>query len=78
MAGGMVVSDIQLISDKESIPHGYCYIAEYLEPSEYTHTHIFYLHDSFLAPNSNLLTIRIKCLTLSPKPYPDLTLKSKS
>ncbi|XP_029362429.1 multivesicular body subunit 12A [Echeneis naucrates] len=28
---GMVVSDIQLISDKDSIPHGYCYIAEYLE-----------------------------------------------
>lgn len=33
-AGGMVVSDIQLITDKESIPHGYCYIAEHLEPSE--------------------------------------------
>ncbi|TKS68985.1 Multivesicular body subunit 12A ESCRT-I complex subunit MVB12A [Collichthys lucidus] len=32
MAGGMVVSDIQLITDKESIPHGYCYIAEHLEP----------------------------------------------
>lgn len=31
----MVVSDIQLITDKESIPHGYCYIAEHLEPSEY-------------------------------------------
>nr|XP_046263640.1 multivesicular body subunit 12A isoform X2 [Scatophagus argus] len=32
LAGGMVVSDIRLISDKESIPHGYCYIAEHLEP----------------------------------------------
>ncbi|XP_044046756.1 multivesicular body subunit 12A isoform X2 [Siniperca chuatsi] len=32
LAGGMVVSDIQLISDKDSIPHGYCYIAEHLEP----------------------------------------------
>ncbi|CAF87944.1 unnamed protein product, partial [Tetraodon nigroviridis] len=31
-ASGMVVADIQLISDKESIPHGYCYIAEHLEP----------------------------------------------
>lgn len=34
----MVVADIQLISDKESIPHGYCYIAEHLEPSEHRHT----------------------------------------
>ncbi|XP_029989367.1 multivesicular body subunit 12A [Sphaeramia orbicularis] len=32
LSGGMVLSDIQLISDKDSIPHGYCYIAEYLEP----------------------------------------------
>lgn len=32
LTGGMVVSDVQLISDKDSIPHGYCYIAEYLEP----------------------------------------------
>ncbi|XP_029291111.1 multivesicular body subunit 12A [Cottoperca gobio] len=31
MKGGMVVSDIQLISDKDSIPHGYCFIAEHLE-----------------------------------------------
>uniref|UniRef100_UPI0037E8A2CC multivesicular body subunit 12A n=1 Tax=Semicossyphus pulcher TaxID=241346 RepID=UPI0037E8A2CC len=31
LAGGMVLSDIQLISDKDSIPHGYCYIAEHLE-----------------------------------------------
>ncbi|KAM9856672.1 multivesicular body subunit 12A [Aulostomus maculatus] len=31
LTGGMVVSDIQIISDKDSIPHGYCYIAEYLE-----------------------------------------------
>ncbi|XP_051241343.1 multivesicular body subunit 12A isoform X1 [Dicentrarchus labrax] len=32
LAGGMVVSDIQLISDKDSIPHGFSYIAEHLEP----------------------------------------------
>ncbi|KAM4603753.1 multivesicular body subunit 12A isoform 1-T1 [Polymixia lowei] len=32
LSGGMVVSDIQVISDKEAIPHGYCYIAEHLEP----------------------------------------------
>lgn len=32
IAGGMVVSDIQLISEKDSIPHGYCFIAEHLEP----------------------------------------------
>ncbi|XP_072318913.1 multivesicular body subunit 12A [Eucyclogobius newberryi] len=32
LTGGMVVSEIQLISDKDSIPHGYCYIAEHLEP----------------------------------------------
>ncbi|XP_023128148.1 multivesicular body subunit 12A [Amphiprion ocellaris] len=32
LAGGMVVTDIQVISDKDSIPHGYCYIAEHLEP----------------------------------------------
>ncbi|XP_034400293.1 multivesicular body subunit 12A [Cyclopterus lumpus] len=31
LTAGVVVSDIQLISDKESIPHGYCYIAEHLE-----------------------------------------------
>lgn len=37
LTGGMVVSDIQVLSDKDSIPHGYCYIAEHLEPSEYTH-----------------------------------------
>ncbi|KAJ8373182.1 hypothetical protein AAFF_G00270150 [Aldrovandia affinis] len=30
-AGGMVVSDIQVISDKEPIPHGYCFIPEYLD-----------------------------------------------
>ncbi|XP_035262043.1 multivesicular body subunit 12A-like isoform X2 [Anguilla anguilla] len=29
--GGMVVSDMQVISEKESTPHGYCYIPEYLE-----------------------------------------------
>lgn len=32
LAGGMVVSDIQLLSDKEAIPHGHCFIAEHLEP----------------------------------------------
>ncbi|KAM6939786.1 multivesicular body subunit 12A [Xenentodon cancila] len=31
VTGGMVVADIQIITDKESIPHGYCYIAEHLE-----------------------------------------------
>lgn len=31
----MVVADIQLISEKDSIPHGYCYIAEHLDQSEY-------------------------------------------
>ncbi|CAN9510082.1 unnamed protein product [Ophioblennius macclurei] len=32
LSGGMAVSDIQIISEKDSIPHGYCYIAEHLEP----------------------------------------------
>nr|XP_046186991.1 multivesicular body subunit 12A isoform X3 [Oncorhynchus gorbuscha] len=32
MSGGMVVSDVQVISDKETVPHGYCYIPEHLEP----------------------------------------------
>ncbi|KAM6971829.1 multivesicular body subunit 12A [Aplochiton taeniatus] len=32
LSGGMVVSDVQVISDKEAIPHGYCYIPEHLEP----------------------------------------------
>ncbi|KAK7165580.1 hypothetical protein R3I93_005598 [Phoxinus phoxinus] len=32
LSGGMVVADVQLKSDKESIPPGYCYIPEYLEP----------------------------------------------
>ncbi|XP_040002232.1 multivesicular body subunit 12A [Xiphias gladius] len=32
LTGGMVVSDIQLLSDKDAIPHGHCYIAEHLEP----------------------------------------------
>ncbi|XP_061577280.1 multivesicular body subunit 12A [Cololabis saira] len=31
LTGGMVVADIQVITDKDSIPHGYCYIAEHLE-----------------------------------------------
>ncbi|XP_033824487.1 multivesicular body subunit 12A [Periophthalmus magnuspinnatus] len=31
LTGGMVVSDVQIISDKDSIPHGYCYITEHLE-----------------------------------------------
>lgn len=34
LSGGMVVSDVQVISDKEIIPHGYCYIPEYLEHSK--------------------------------------------
>ncbi|XP_066516514.1 multivesicular body subunit 12A [Hoplias malabaricus] len=32
LAGGMVVSDVQVISDKDTIPHGYCYIPEFMEP----------------------------------------------
>lgn len=32
LSGGMVVTDIQLLTDKDSIPHGYCYISEHLEP----------------------------------------------
>ncbi|KAK6301008.1 hypothetical protein J4Q44_G00291060 [Coregonus suidteri] len=32
MSGGMVVSDVQVISEKETVPHGYCYIPEHLEP----------------------------------------------
>ncbi|XP_054634737.1 multivesicular body subunit 12A [Dunckerocampus dactyliophorus] len=32
ISGGMVVADIQLITDKDAIPHGYCFIAEHLEP----------------------------------------------
>ncbi|CAM4459679.1 hypothetical protein PO909_016483 [Leuciscus waleckii] len=32
LSGGMVVADALLMSDKETIPHGYCYIPEYLEP----------------------------------------------
>ena len=39
VASGMVVADIRIISEKQSIPHGYCYIAEHLEPSEYKDTH---------------------------------------
>ncbi|KAM9819541.1 multivesicular body subunit 12A [Syngnathus typhle] len=31
-SGGMVVSDIQVITDKDAIPHGFCFIAEHLEP----------------------------------------------
>lgn len=31
LTGGMVIADIQVISDRDSIPHGYCYIAEHLE-----------------------------------------------
>ncbi|KAL2086377.1 hypothetical protein ACEWY4_017436 [Coilia grayii] len=30
--GGMVVADIQVISDRDVIPHGYCYIPEFMEP----------------------------------------------
>ncbi|XP_077054589.1 multivesicular body subunit 12A [Siphateles boraxobius] len=32
LSGGMVVADVLLMSDKESIPNGYSYIPEYLEP----------------------------------------------
>ncbi|XP_026882935.2 multivesicular body subunit 12A [Electrophorus electricus] len=31
LSGGMVVSDVQVISDKETLPHGYCYIPEYMD-----------------------------------------------
>ncbi|XP_028999612.1 multivesicular body subunit 12A [Betta splendens] len=31
LSSGFVLSDLQLISDKDSIPHGYTYIAEHLE-----------------------------------------------
>ncbi|XP_072514056.1 multivesicular body subunit 12A [Salminus brasiliensis] len=31
LSGGMVVSDVQVISDKDTIPHGYCYIPEFME-----------------------------------------------
>lgn len=32
LSSGHVVSDVQVISDKEPLPHGYTYIPEYLEP----------------------------------------------
>ncbi|XP_073697777.1 multivesicular body subunit 12A [Garra rufa] len=32
LSGGMVVADVKVITDKETIPHGYCYIPEFLEP----------------------------------------------
>ncbi|KAI4888190.1 hypothetical protein NFI96_018641 [Prochilodus magdalenae] len=32
LSGGMVVSDVQVISDKETLPHGYCYIPEFMDP----------------------------------------------
>lgn len=41
LSGGMVVSDVQVISEKEVIPHGYCYIPEFMESSktsQYMHT----------------------------------------
>ncbi|XP_053085932.1 multivesicular body subunit 12A [Pangasianodon hypophthalmus] len=31
LSGGMVVSDVQVISEKEVIPHAYCYIPEFME-----------------------------------------------
>ncbi|XP_047659196.1 multivesicular body subunit 12A isoform X1 [Tachysurus fulvidraco] len=31
LSGGMMVSDVQVISDKDVIPHGYCYIPEFME-----------------------------------------------
>ena len=34
LSGSMVVSDIQVISDRTVIPHGYCFIPEFMEPSE--------------------------------------------
>lgn len=46
-AGGMVVSDIRILSDKDSLPHGYCFIAEHLEPSEHTRIHT-YLAESII------------------------------
>ncbi len=33
----MVVADVQVITDKETIPHGYCYIPEFLENSKMFH-----------------------------------------
>ncbi|MGH0126110.1 UNVERIFIED_CONTAM: hypothetical protein FKN15_037291 [Acipenser sinensis] len=32
---GSVITDIQFVSEKESLPSGFYYIAEFLEPSEY-------------------------------------------
>ncbi|XP_062865915.1 multivesicular body subunit 12A [Trichomycterus rosablanca] len=32
VSGGMVVSDVQVISERDAIPHGYCYISEFMEP----------------------------------------------
>ncbi|XP_031418393.1 multivesicular body subunit 12A [Clupea harengus] len=32
LSGSMVVSDIQVISDRTVIPHGYCFIPEFMEP----------------------------------------------
>ncbi|XP_026102981.1 multivesicular body subunit 12A-like [Carassius auratus] len=32
LSAGLVVTDVQVITDKEAIPHGYCYIPEFLEP----------------------------------------------
>ncbi|KAF4075536.1 hypothetical protein AMELA_G00235490 [Ameiurus melas] len=31
LSGGMVVSDVLVISEKDVIPHGYCYIPEFME-----------------------------------------------
>uniref|UniRef100_H2UAV3 Multivesicular body subunit 12A n=1 Tax=Takifugu rubripes TaxID=31033 RepID=H2UAV3_TAKRU len=54
LACGMVVADIQLISDKESIPHGYCYIAEHLEPSEHTHSHTQHISSQLCSGSINI------------------------
>lgn len=54
-AGGMVVSDIRILSDKDSLPHGYCFIAEHLEPSEHTHLYLF----SRMHHIHSLLTYRV-------------------
>lgn len=50
----MVVSDIRIISDKDSLPHGYCFIAEHLEPSEHTHTFILIQQNASYSFTSDL------------------------
>ncbi|KAK0148828.1 Multivesicular body subunit 12A [Merluccius polli] len=31
-SGGVVLSDVRILSEKDAIPHGYCFITEHLEP----------------------------------------------